>query len=129
MGARLIERQSARCCVAAAFALFAFAAQAAVGIVDIEGAGGDGAATLFYPSAAHARPVARGPFTLDVAPNGAPLRSNGRLIVVSHGSGGSPLVHADLARVLVDGGFVVALPEHAGDNYKDMSKVGPESWK
>src|SRR5690349_24648625 len=41
----------------------------------------------------------------------------------------SPWVHADLARTLVEAGFVVALPEHQGDNYRDMSKVGPASWK
>jgi predicted dienelactone hydrolase len=38
-------------------------------------------------------------------------------------------VHSDLARALVEAGFVVALPEHRGDNFKDTSAVGPESWK
>jgi predicted dienelactone hydrolase len=60
---------------------------------------------------------------------GAPIRGNGRLVVISHGSGGSPWVHADLARVLVEEGFVVAMPEHRGDNFKDHSMIGPESWK
>jgi len=38
-------------------------------------------------------------------------------------------VHSDLARALVESGFVVAVPEHRGDNYKDLSAAGPESWK
>jgi len=37
-------------------------------------------------------------------------------------------VHSDLARVLVEDGFVVAMPEHRGDNYKDRSSPGPASW-
>jgi len=57
------------------------------------------------------------------------VRGNGRLIVVSPGSGGSPWVHSDLARALVESGFVVAVPSTGGDNYKDLSAVGPESWK
>ncbi len=115
--------------VAAAPALFAFAAEAAVGLTGIAGGEGEGPVTVCYPSSSQAQPVARGPFTLEVALNGTPLRGNGRLIVVSHGSGGSPLVHTDLARALVEHGFVVAMPEHVGDNFKDTSKVGPESWK
>ena len=37
----------------------------------------------------------------------------------------APWVHADLARALVDAGFVVAMPEHRGDNYKDPSRRRP----
>ena len=84
---------------------------------------------MFYPTAAPDQATPRGPFTLQVAPDAPPARGNGRLVVISHGSGGAPWVHTDLARVLVQAGFVVALPEHRGDNYKDMGDAGPESWK
>src|SRR6266852_3389148 len=114
--------------LAAALALPA-AAQAAVGVTEIAGKDGGGPVTVFYPSSGEAQPLKRGPFTLNFALQGAPLRGNGRLVVVSYGSGGSPWVHSDLARALVEGGFVVAVPEHRGDNYKDLSAVGPESWK
>jgi predicted dienelactone hydrolase len=50
-------------------------------------------------------------------------------VVISHGSGGAPWVHSDLARVLVADGFVVAMPVHRADNYKNTSRPGPESWK
>src|SRR5882672_527803 len=114
--------------LAAAFALSA-AAQAAVGVSEIAGKDGSGPVTIFYPSSGEAQPLKRGPFNLNFASRGAPVRGNGRLIVVSPGSGGSPWVHSDLARALVESGFVVAVPEHRGDNYKDLSAVGPESWK
>jgi predicted dienelactone hydrolase len=51
------------------------------------------------------------------------------LIMFSYGSGGSAWPVADLALALVEAGYVVAIPTHAGDNYRDMSQVGPASWK
>jgi predicted dienelactone hydrolase len=98
-------------------------------VTEIAGREGDGVVTVYYPSTAEARPLTRGPFTLPLAWQGPPQRGNGRLIVMSHGSGGSPWVHSDLARTLVDAGFVVAMPEHRGDNIKDHSTPGPESWR
>ena len=109
--------------------VFGAAAQAAVGVTELAGLDGDGPVTVFYPSSAEEKPLKRGPFELTLAWQGAPVRGNGRLIAVSRGSGGSPWVHADLARVLVNVGFVVVLPEHRGDNYRDPGTPGPESWK
>ena len=115
--------------LAATLAVLSAVAQAAVGLTEIPGKDGDGPVTLYYPSSGEAQPLKRGPFTLQLAFQGAPVRGNGRLVVISHGSGGAPWVHADLARTLVEAGFVVALPEHRGDNYKDGSLLGPASWK
>ena len=114
-----------------AFLLFfaALAAQAAVGVTELPDLEGDGPVTVFYPSSGAELPIKRGPFTLSVAGQGAPVRGNGRLVILSHGSGGSPWVHADLARALVDAGFIAALPEHRGDNYQDPGSPGPDSWK
>ncbi len=93
-----------------------------VGLAQIEPSGPDGPPiTLFYPSSSTAKPVQRGPYTLDVAEQGAPVRGNGRLVVVSHGTGGNAVVHSDLARRLVQAGFVVAVPLHHADNYLDHS--------
>src|SRR5258706_11391950 len=114
--------------LAAALALPA-AAQASVGVSEIAAKDGSGPVTIFYSSSSEAQPLKRGPFTLDFASQGAPVPGNRRLVVVSPGTGGSPWVHSDLARALVESGFVVAVPEHRGDNYKDLSAVGPESWK
>lgn len=115
--------------LAAALALVASAADASVGVTEIAATDVDGPVTVFYPSDGEARPLRRGPFSLPAALDGVPAKGNGRLVVISHGSGGAPWVHADLARTLVEAGFTVAFPEHRGDNYKDLSAVGPASWK
>lgn len=88
-----------------------------------------GSTSVFYPTLAAESTVSRGPFELSWAMDAAPHTGNRKLIVISHGSGGSPWVHADLARTLVQHGFVVAIPQHAADNYLDPSEPGPSSWK
>lgn len=85
--------------------------------------------TVFYPSSGTELPVRQGLFNLSWVPNGQPVMGNEHLIVISHGSGGSPWVHTDLARVLVHRGFTVAIPLHQGDNYLDPSEPGPPSWR
>jgi predicted dienelactone hydrolase len=115
--------------LAVAFAVPVTAAEANVGLTEIAGKDGEGVVTVYYPSMYEAKIGKRGPFTFEFAWQGAPARGNGRLIVMSHGSGGSPWVHANLAQTLVADGFVVAMPEHRGDNYKDRGTPGPESWK
>lgn len=107
----------------------ALPAHSAVGLTELAGLEGDGPVTVFYPSSGEAQPIKRGPFNLNLAWQGNAERGNGRLVVISHGSGGAPWVFANLARTLVEAGFVVALPEHRGDNYKDPGTPGPESWK
>lgn len=85
--------------------------------------------SFFYPTLAAEAPQRRGPFSLSWAADAPFAPGNGRLIVISHGSGGSPWVHTDLARELVLRGFVVVVPTHAGDNATDSHAPGPESWK
>ncbi len=124
----MIRRQAQRWLAGFAFGLLSALGQAA-GLTEISGRDGDGPVTVFYPSSSTAAPLKRGPFTMQLVENGAPVRGNGRLVVLSHGSGGNPWVHSDLAIALVEAGFVVAMPEHRGDNFKDKSDIGPASWK
>ena len=49
-------------------------------------------------------------------------------MVSSHGNGGGPGSHADLALALTESGFVVAAPLHTGDNYADESDVASALW-
>ncbi|WP_439897961.1 alpha/beta hydrolase family protein [Aquabacterium humicola] len=100
-----------------------------MGLQQLPPTGDDGPVTVYYPSSAAPQAIRRGPFTLVLAERGAPRPGNGRLVVLSHGSGGGPWVHADLARVLVARGYVVAVPEHQGDNSRDPGRPGPDSWK
>ena len=92
--------------------------------------------TLVYPTAAVAQDVTYGAFTVHIASNAAPLPADSTatsgkraLIVLSHGTAGSALPEHTLAATLARAGFVVAQPEHRGDNWQDFSRAGPESWK
>lgn len=111
-----------------AAALSAGTAGAQIGLAQFDAGGLP--VTLTYPTAAVAGPQRFGPVTLTVAPDAAPAPgAPRRLIVMSHGTGGSASVDHDLAATLARAGFVVAQPLHAGDNYTDLSKAGPESWQ
>ncbi len=109
--------------------LAAACAQAGMGVTELPGLQDDGPVTVFYPTADDGQRVQRGPFSPLLDLQGPAVRGNGRLVVISHGSGGSPWTFTDLARSLTDDGFVVALPRHRGDNYTDPSHPGPDSWK
>lgn len=76
---------------------------------------------IWYPSADHSSPIKFGPFTTLAARDG---RIDGRrlpLVVLSHGRGGSFIVHHDTAEYLADAGFVVAAIDHPGDTALDKS--------
>jgi predicted dienelactone hydrolase len=103
--------------------------QAGVGLTEIQGPSDDAPVVVFYPTDAANTKVQRGPFQLEISPNAAPKAGNRRLLLISHGSGGAPWTYSDLALRLVQAGFVVAFPEHRGDNYKSLSDAGPMSWE
>jgi predicted dienelactone hydrolase len=109
-------------------ALLSGLAQATLGLSEIAATAADGPVSLYYPSQTAEQPIRRGRLTLTWAEQGTPIPGTARLVIISHGSGGAPWVHADLARSLVQAGFVVAMPEHRADNYKDDSNPGPDSW-
>ncbi|MGE0741931.1 MAG: alpha/beta hydrolase family protein [Hyphomonadaceae bacterium] len=50
------------------------------------------------------------------------------LILISHGTAGSPTSHLDTAVALAERGFIVAAIVHNGDNYRDQSSVGQAGW-
>ncbi|MCW5658658.1 MAG: dienelactone hydrolase [Burkholderiaceae bacterium] len=84
--------------------------------------------TLIYPTAESATRLVQGSFEIDVAVGAAPAPGPHRLVVMSHGTGGSALSDHTLAATLARAGFVVAQPRHAGDNHVDASKAGPAAW-
>lgn len=115
--------------LAAVLTALAASAHAALGMVELPANPVSGLVTVFYPTQAIPVAVRRGAFELEVAADAAPGATHSRLVVISHGSPGSPWVHLDLVRSLVDAGFTVAMPEHHGDNYKDDSDPGPAAWR
>lgn len=90
---------------------------------------GTPAPTLPLPAGARELPGRDGDGPVTVFPPQAGTAGNGGLIVLSHGSGGNPRVHADLIRALRAAGYTVAMPEHHADNTRDPSNPGPDSWK
>ncbi|MFN3860459.1 MAG: alpha/beta hydrolase family protein [Roseateles sp.] len=113
----------------ASLALGTAAQAATVGTLTLPADAMGGAVTLFYPTAAAGRPETRGDLQLMLAPDAPPAPGNGRLVAISHGSGGGPWVHTALAQALVEAGFTVVLPLHRGDNWTDPGRPGPDSWK
>lgn len=79
---------------------------------------------LWYPTTAPEQAVRRGPLTLSVAPDAPIAEGRYPLILVSHGSGGSALGHADTAMALARRGYVVATVQHAGNSVDDNRNAG-----
>lgn len=76
------------------------------------------------PAAAEERTERFGPYELSVARD-APLAGPvPRLVVVSHGNGGSPWTHRTTAAHLAQAGFAVALLEHPGNSRSDNTLAG-----
>ena len=71
---------------------------------------------VLYPCNSSERLEKLGPYELSVAMNAPIAAGTFPLIVVSHGSGGSPLSHRTLAAYLARNGFVAAMPEHPGNS-------------
>jgi predicted dienelactone hydrolase len=78
---------------------------------------------VLYPTSAIETPERIGPYVVNVAFDADVAGNRLPLIVISHGTGGSALVYRDLALHLARSGFVVALPEHPGNNRDDNSLV------
>lgn len=65
-----------------------------------------------------------GPFPVSAACDAAVATGDLPLVMLSHGSGSSPLVNRDLALSLARTGFVVGMPVHPGDNRDDRRLQG-----
>jgi predicted dienelactone hydrolase len=78
---------------------------------------------IWYPTDAPGTDQRIALLTQTVATN-APVKGAAlKLIVISHGNGGSNDGHLDTALALAEAGFVVAALEHTGDNYRDQSRA------
>jgi predicted dienelactone hydrolase len=78
---------------------------------------------VWYPTDAAASPQPLGLQTQVVAPDAPVAGRRLRLVVISHGTGGSFMDHYDVALALAKAGFVVAALTHPGDNFEDHSQA------
>lgn len=84
---------------------------------------------VWYPTDARPLPTTLLGFNLISLARGAPVvGTNLPLVVISHGNGGGPGSHADLALALAQRDFVVATPMHTGDNFADASALASARW-
>ena len=74
---------------------------------------------VLYPSTGVEQPERFGPYTSNVCMNGPVASGIFPLVVISHGSGGSPHTHRMLGAHLARNGFVVAMIEHFGNNRRN----------
>jgi predicted dienelactone hydrolase len=72
---------------------------------------------VWYPSPAPTTDWDAGPYRLHATRDAPVAAGRHALILLSHGSGGSELGHADLAEALARAGYIVAAPRHLGDSY------------
>lgn len=79
---------------------------------------------LLYPTDAPPRTERFGPYRLDVAMDGPARAARAPLVIISHGTGGSPWPYRGLACHLARAGFAVALPLHPGNNHADDALAG-----
>ncbi|HEY3441994.1 MAG TPA: alpha/beta fold hydrolase [Paludibaculum sp.] len=79
---------------------------------------------ILYPSNATVQTETLGPYPLSAARNAPVAGGTFPLVVISHGTGGSPLVYRTLAAHLARNGFVVLLPEHPRNNRNNNELAG-----
>lgn len=71
---------------------------------------------VWYPTSVAERAWQAGPFTVSATRDAPPAEAvRFPVVLFSHGSGGSPLSHRDLAAMLARAGYVVVAPLHVGD--------------
>ncbi|MCZ8188165.1 MAG: dienelactone hydrolase family protein [Beijerinckiaceae bacterium] len=68
-----------------------------------------------YPTREAESPFEAGPYTIAARRDAVPAEGRFPVVLLSHGSGGSPFAHRDLASHLARAGFIVVAPVHVGD--------------
>lgn len=71
---------------------------------------------VMYPTCTPEKTERLGPYYLDISRNATAQKGTFPLVLISHGSGSSPLAYRTLARHLARNGFIVGMPEHPFNN-------------
>jgi len=71
---------------------------------------------VHYPTREISKPISFGPYTMDVSPDAVMIDGKFPLVIISHGNGGSHLLYRTISTYLAKNGYIVAMPEHYGNN-------------
>ncbi len=71
---------------------------------------------LHYPTIQPSSETAFGPYVMDVSTDAPVMEGQFPLVVISHGNGGSHLLYRTISTYLARRGYIVAMPEHYGNN-------------
>ncbi len=84
-------------------------------------------ALLHYPSEQPATRTRFGPYELEVSVDAPVAVGRHPLVLISHGSGGAPLLYRSLSLLLARSGFMVAMPKHPGNSLGDNALADTEA--
>lgn len=79
---------------------------------------------LFYPTHVPPTGAELGPYQFEVSPEAEAAPGRYPVVVISHGSGGTHILYRTIAMHLARHGYIVAVPEHPGNNRLDNSLYG-----
>lgn len=79
---------------------------------------------VLYPTDEPSTSTAFGPYTIDVSTDAPVAAGQFPLVVISHGNGGTPIIYRTIGTHLAKNGYVVAMPEHPGNNRTDNKLEG-----
>jgi predicted dienelactone hydrolase len=71
---------------------------------------------VHYPTKTPSSPTLFGPYTMDVSVNAEIADGRFPLALISHGNSGSHLIYRTISIYLAQRGYIVAIPEHYGNN-------------
>lgn len=74
---------------------------------------------IHYPSLTPSAPTSFGPYLMDVSTDADLAKGKFPLVLLSHGNGGSNLIYRTISIYLAKNGYIVALPEHYGNNRRN----------
>lgn len=79
---------------------------------------------VFYPTETPTTMATLGPYQFEVSPDAPVAAGHFPLVLISHGSGGTHILYRTIAMHLARHGYIVAIPEHPGNNRIDNSLYG-----
>lgn len=79
---------------------------------------------VFYPTDTPVTTATLGPYQFEVSPEAPASAGRFPLVLISHGSGGTHILYRTIAIHLARHGYMVAIPEHPGNNRIDNSLYG-----